>query len=163
MAKNDGATGSLIVKNRRATFDFHVERRYEAGLQLTGTEVKSLREGQVNLADSYAQPDKGQLFLLHCNIAPYKASGPALNHAPMRPRRLLMHRREIDELTREVNEKGCTLVPLSLYWKDGRAKAELGLCRGKSHADRRDSIQERESKREIDRAMRGAAKRRRDD
>ena len=160
MTKKGGDAGEkLIVKNRRATYDFHVERRYEAGLELTGTEVKSLRDGQVNLADSYAQPDKGQLFLMHCNIAPYKASGPALNHAPMRPRRLLMHRHEIDDLTREVQEKGLTLIPLSLYWKDGRAKAELGLCRGKTHGDRREAIQERETKREMDRAMRGAKKR----
>jgi SsrA-binding protein len=163
MAKSDGAANALIIKNRRATFDFHVERRYEAGLELTGTEVKSLRDGQVNLADAYAQPDKGQLFLLHCNIAPYKGAGPALNHAPTRPRRLLLNRREIDEVTREVNEKGFTLVPLSLYWKEGRAKAEIGLCRGKSHGDRREAIQERETRREMDRALRGAAKRRRDD
>jgi SsrA-binding protein len=158
MSKTGAAKGatSLIVKNRRATFDFHVERLFEAGLELLGTEVKSLREGQVNLADSYAQPDKGQLFLLHCNIAPYKASGPALNHAPMRPRRLLLNRREIDDITSEVAEKGLTLVPMSLYWKDGRAKVELGLCRGKTHGDRREAIQERETRREMDRAMRGA-------
>ena len=159
MAKKDGDS-KLIVKNRRATFDFHVVRKVEAGLELTGTEVKSLRQGQVNLTDSYAQPEHGQLFLLHCNIAPYASSGPALQHVPTRPRRLLLHRREIDELTREVREKGLTLVPLSLYWKEGRAKAELGVCQGKTHADRREAIAERETKREIDRAMRGGRKHR---
>lgn len=166
MTKKDGAPSGteLIVKNRRATFDFHVERRLEAGLELLGTEVKSLRDGQVNLSDSYAQPQKGQLFLVNCNIAPYKASGPALNHAPLRQRRLLLHRREIDELTRQVVEKGLTVVPMALYWKDGIAKAELGLCRGKTHGDRREAIQERETRREMDRALRGARKTgRRDD
>ena len=152
-----------IVRNRRATFEFHVERRLEAGIELLGTEVKSLRDGQVNLADSYAQPEKSQLYLLHCNIAPYKAAGPALNHAPMRPRRLLLNRRELDDLAREVAEKGLTLVPLSLYWKEGRAKVELGLCRGKTHGDKRQAIAERETRREMDRAIRGAKKIRRGD
>ncbi len=159
MAKRDGEAAKLIVKNRRASFDYHVLRRYEAGLELTGTEVKSLRAGQVSLSDSYAQVENGELFLLHCNIAPYQASGPALQHAPLRPRRLLLHRREIDELGREVREKGLTLVPLSLYWKEGRAKAEIGLCKGKTFGDRREAIAERESRREIDRALRGARKR----
>jgi SsrA-binding protein len=159
MTKKDSAAGDkLIVKNRRATFDYHVERRLEAGLQLLGTEVKSLRNGQVNLSDSYAAPQKGELFLVNCNIAPYASSGQMLNHAPLRPRKLILHRKEIDELTREVNEKGFTLVPLSLYWRGGRAKAEIGLCRGKTHGDRREAIQEREVKREIDRAMRGGRK-----
>ena len=165
MANPSGASAGIkeIVRNRRATFDYHVERRLEAGLELLGTEVKSLRDGQVNLADSYAQPDKGQLFLLHCNIAPYKAAGQALNHAPMRPRRLLLNRREMDELARVVAEKGFALIPLSLYWKNGFAKVELGVCRGKTHGDRREAIAERETRREMDRAMRGARKVRRGD
>jgi len=152
-----------IVRNRRATFEFHVDRRLEAGLELLGTEVKSLRDGQVNLVDSYAQPEKGQLYLLHCNIAPCKSAGPALNHAPMRPRRLLLHRRELDDLARTVAEKGLTLVPLSLYWKDGRAKVELGVCRGKTHGDKRQAIAERETRREMDREIRSVRRVRRDD
>lgn len=157
MAKEKPKPGTeLIIRNRRATFDFHVERRIEAGLELLGTEVKSLRDGQVNLSDSYAQPDKGQLWLLNCNIAPYKSTGEHLNHQPLRKRRLLLHRSEIDDLTSEVNEKGYTLVPMALYWKDGFAKAEIGLCKGKTHGDQRQAIAERDSKREMDRAMRGA-------
>lgn len=146
----------LVVKNRRALFDFHVEKRYEAGLQLLGSEVKSLRDGGVNLSDAYAQPEKGELFLRNCHIAPYKSAPEGLNHEPLRPRRLLLHRRELDELSAAVREKGYTLVPLSIYFKEGRAKAEIGLCRGKTHGDRREAIAERESRREMDRAMRGA-------
>lgn len=155
MSKDKVEGTKLIVKNRRALFEFHVERRVEAGLQLVGTEVKSLRDGQVNLSDAYASPHKGELFLHNCNIAPYKASGEALNHSPLRLRKLLLNRREIDELTEDVVQKGLTLVPLSLYFKGGRVKVELGLCRGKSHGDKRDAIAERETKREVDRAMRG--------
>jgi SsrA-binding protein len=148
----------LITRNRRALFDYAVERRLEAGMELLGTEVKSLRDGQVNLSDAYAMPEKGQLFLHNCNIAPYKNSGEALNHAPTRRRRLLLNRRELDVLSAEVKEKGYSLIPLSLYWKDGFAKAELGVCRGKTHGDRRDTIVEREHQRDIDRAVRGARK-----
>lgn len=153
---NDG--GQLIVQNRRATFDFLVLERMEAGIELVGTEVKSLRDGQVNLADAYALEDRGQVWLHHCNIAPYKSSGAALNHPATRKRRLLLHKSEIEHLATKVNEKGCTLVPLSLYWKDGRVKVELGLCKGKTHEDRRDTIKERDDKREMDRARSDKAK-----
>lgn len=156
--EKDGGT-KLIVKNRRALFDYFVEKRYEAGLQLVGTEVKSLREGQVNLSDAYAQPERGELFLLHANIAPYKQSGELLNHPPMRRRKLLLHKHEIEDMTRMVNEKGYTLIPLSLYFKDGRVKAEIGLCRGKAHGDKRQAIAERDTKRELERVMRSAKKR----
>jgi len=148
-----------IVKNRRALFDYFVEERFEAGLQLLGTKVKSMRNGNVNLSDSYAAEQKGELYLVNCNIAPYSSSGPALNHIPMRPRKLLLHRREVDELLTKTNEKGYTLVPLELYFKDGRVKAEIGVCKGKAHGDKREAIAEREQNREIDRAMRGARKR----
>lgn len=159
MSKAEKSDSQTIIKNRRATFDYHVEKRFEAGIELLGTEVKSLRAGQVNVADAYAQTDKGQLFLVHLNIAPYKSSGPALNHEPTRKRRLLLHRHEIDELDEYVREKGYTLVPLSLYFKEGRVKVEIGLCRGKTHGDRREAIAERESRREIDRAMKGGRRR----
>lgn len=158
MAKATDGT-KLIVKNKKAWFDYHVEKSFEAGLQLLGTEVKSLREGQVNMSDAYAAPDKDELFLHNLNIAAWKSAVPEMNHAPLRKRKLLLHRREIEELTSKVKEKGLTLVPLSLYFKDGRAKVEIGLCKGKTHGDRRDAIQERETKREIDRVMRNARKR----
>lgn len=152
-----------IVKNRRALYDFEVIKRFEAGMELLGTEVKSLRDGAVNLSDAYAFPEKdGQLFLRNAHIAPYKSSGEALNHEPLRSRRLLLNRRELDEIATAIREKGLTLVPLSLYFKNGRAKAEVALCRGKSHGDRRQTIVEREQKREIDRALRGAKKYARD-
>lgn len=151
-----------IVNNRRATYDYFVEERVEAGLQLTGTEVKSLRGGNVNLSDAYAEPRKGELFLLNCNISPYAAGGTVYNHTSLRPRKLLLHRRQIDDLTSKVGEKGYTLVPLALYWKDGRAKAEIGVCKGKLHGDKRQAIAEREQRREMDRAIHGARKRSRD-
>jgi len=150
-----GEGDALIVKNRRATFDFHVVERFEAGIELVGTEVKSLRDGQVNLADAYGLEDKDQVWLLHCNISPYRSSGAALNHPATRKRRLLLHKREIEHIGAEVREKGYTLIPLALYWKDGRAKVELGLCKGKTHEDRRDAIAERDAKREMDRAKSG--------
>ena len=160
MAKPTAPQGTkLIVRNKRAFFDYHVEKSYEAGLQLLGTEVKSLREGQVNMSDAYAAPEKDELFLHNLNIAPWRSATPEMNHSPLRRRKLLLHRREIEDLASKVREKGLTLVPLSLYFKDGRVKAEIGLCKGKTHGDRRQTIQERETKREIDRAMRGAKRR----
>ncbi len=158
--KKDADDGNkVIVKNRRALFDYSVEKRYEAGIALLGTEVKSMRAGTVNISDAYAQPHKGELFLHNLNISPYAASGPALNHVPLRPRKLLLHRKEIEFMSSQVAEKGCTLVPLSLYFNEGRLKVELGLCKGKTHGDRREAIQEREQRREMDRAMRGSRKR----
>lgn len=162
MAKTADKDGQkLIVKNRRALFDYHVEKRYEAGIELLGTEVKSIRSGTVNLSDAYAQPHKGQLFLHNCSIAAYTHANELMNHVPLRQRRLLLNRREIDDLTEKVVEKGYTLVPLSLYFKNGFVKVELGLCRGKTHGDQRQAIAEREGKREIDRAMRGSKRVRR--
>lgn len=145
----------LIAKNRRARFDYHVLESYEAGLELVGTEVKSLRAGKANLSDSYAVPRGEELYLLNANIATYDPAGPTYNHDPVRSRRLLLHRAEIDKLLAKIKERGLTLIPLSLYFKEGRAKVELGLCKGKVAGDKRDSIMEREQKREIDRAMRG--------
>lgn len=147
------------MKNRRAHFDYEILERYEAGMELLGTEVKSLREGAVSLSDAYAFPEKdGQIFLRNAHIAPYKSAGEALNHEPLRTRKLLLHRREIDEIASAIRERGLTLIPLSLYFKNGRAKAELGLARGKTHGDRRQTILEREQKREVERVLRGARK-----
>ena len=142
----------VIATNRRARFDFEIEDRYEAGLALTGSEVKSLRGGNVSLSDAYAQPRGVELFLVNCRIGEY---GPAatFGHAPLRDRRLLMNREEIDRIRGKVEQRGYTLVPLSLYFKHGWAKVELGLAKGRKHEDRREAIAERETKREMDRAL----------
>ena len=144
----------IIAKNRRAHFDYHIESRVEAGVALTGTEVKSLREGSAQLSDSYAVGQHGELFLLNAQIPPYKAAGPLLNHEPKRTRKLLLHRREIDKLLEQQQKGGYALIPLSIYFKDGRVKVEIGVAKGKRAADKRDSIAEREAKREMDRARR---------
>ena len=143
----------VVTRNRRARFDYAVEETFEAGLELVGSEVKSLREGNANLSDSYALPERGQLFLHHLNIGPYKAAS-LLGHVPLRPRRLLLHRRELEKLAVKVQERGYALVPMQVYFKNGWAKVEIGLARGKTHEDRREDIKERETRRELDRAMR---------
>lgn len=141
-----------VVQNRRARHEYSVLEKHEAGIELRGTEVKSLREGQMQLKDSYVDVVKGELYLVGAHISPYD-KGNIYNHDPERPRRLLMHRREIRKLGTQVAEKGLTLIPLSVYFSKGRAKIEIGLCRGKQTADKRESVREREAKREIDRAM----------
>jgi SsrA-binding protein len=143
----------LIVENRRARHDYAISERVEAGIALTGTEVKSLREGGGNLRDAYAQLRGGEVFLVGANIAPYK-QGNIANHEPLRDRKLLLHRREIEKLGSQVAERGMTLVPLSMYFSDGRVKLELGLGRGKERADRRHALAERDAKRQIERARR---------
>jgi SsrA-binding protein len=142
----------VVAQNKRARFDYHVEDRYEAGLALAGSEVKSLRAGNVALSDAYAQPRGGQLFLVNCRIGEYQPAA-AYGHLPLRDRKLLMKRSEIEKVRGKVEQRGYTLVPLSIYFKDGWAKVELGLARGKTHEDRRDSIAEREQKREMQRAL----------
>ncbi len=142
----------VVASNRRARFDFDIEDRYEAGLALQGSEVKSLRAGNVSLSDSYAQPKGGELVLVNCRIGEY-APAASFGHVPLRERRLLMKRGEIEKIRGKVEQRGYTLVPLSLYFKDGWAKVELGLAKGRTHGDRRDAIAERETKREMDRAL----------
>jgi SsrA-binding protein len=144
----------IIVKNRKARHDYHILDTYEAGIELQGTEVKSLRAGQITLKDSYANVIKGEMFLVGAHINPYE-QGNINNHEPERTRRLLLHRREIDRLVSQIEEKGLTLVPLKVYFKHGRAKVELGLAKGKNTIDKRQTIQDREVKRDIDRAMKG--------
>jgi len=144
----------VIAKNRRAFFDYHVEDKVEAGIALTGTEVKSLRDGSAQLSDSYAVGQHGELFLLNAQIPPYKPAGPQQNHEPKRTRKLLLHRREIEKLLEKQQKAGYALIPLSLYFKEGRAKVEIGVCKGKASHDKRDAIAERDAKREIDRARR---------
>ena len=154
MSEGEKSHVKVIAKNRRAFFDYHVESRVEAGISLTGTEVKSLREGSAQLSDAYAVGQHGELFLLNAQIPPYKAAGPLLNHEPKRTRKLLLHRREIDKLLEQQQKGGYALIPLSLYFKDGRVKVEIGVAKGKRTADKRDAIAEKDAKREMDRARR---------
>lgn len=150
-------TNSVPVKvisiNRQAYHDYYVEQTVEAGISLVGTEIKSIRDGKVNLRGSYAIARDGELWLENAHIAIYE-HGNRYNHDPMRSRKLLLHRREINQLLKKVATKGMTLVPLKLYLKGGRAKIELGLCRGKKLYDKREAIAERDAKREIERTVR---------
>ena len=142
----------VVARNRRAGFDFTIEERIEAGLVLQGSEVKSLRAGNANLADAYAQPRGEELYLVNCRIGEYDKAGP-FGHAPVRDRKLLLSRAQIDKLGGKVERAGYTLIPTQLYFRGGWAKVELALAKGRSHEDRRGAIAERESKREMDRAM----------
>ena len=143
-----------ITVNRRARHNFHIEETFEAGLVLTGSEVKSLRAGKAQLKDSYGRIERGEAWLLNAHISEY---GPAaqFGHDPTRRRKLLLHGREIARLTGKTKERGLTLVPLRLYFKSGRAKVELGLGRGKRLYDKREATKEREIRRELDRARKG--------
>ncbi|MDO4990243.1 MAG: SsrA-binding protein SmpB [Eubacteriales bacterium] len=141
-----------IAKNRKAFHEYFVLERFEAGVELFGTEVKSIRAGQVNLKDSFCTVKDGELFARGLHISPYE-HGNIFNKDPMRPKRLLMHKREILKLQSRVMQEGVALIPLSLYFKDSRVKVELGLCKGKKLHDKRDSAAERESKRDMERAL----------
>ncbi len=144
----------LIAENRRARFDFEFLERFEAGLVLSGTEVKAAREGKVQLAGAYAEVRDGEAWLVGASIAEYDAAGGGVGHAPERDRKLLLHRREIDSLYGKVREKGLTLVPTRMYFRDGRAKVELALARGRERADKRRVIAERDANRQMERALR---------
>ncbi len=144
----------LVVDNRKARHDFFIEETLEAGLALTGTEVKSLRAHRANLRDSYARIKNGEAFLESVHIGAYAPAGQ-FSHKETRPRKLLMHRREIDKLWGRVREKGYSIVPLKIYFKNGRAKVELGLAKGKHSYDKRDVLARRASNREIERALKG--------
>ncbi len=143
----------IIAEHRRAKFDYFIEDTVEAGLALMGSEVKSLRNGEVSLNDAYAEPSKGELFLQNAHIGVFKPA-TTFGHLPLRPRKLLMHREQIDKWSAKVRERGYSIIPLVIYFKGGKAKVKLGLARGKKHEDRRQTIKERETKRELDRAMR---------
>ena len=140
-----------LADNRKALFDYTIEDRLEAGIALTGTEIKSMRAGHVNLRDGYAHIEKGQVWLRNVHIAPWTHAAHD-NHEPLRPRKLLLHKNEIGQLAGAVSQKGYTLVPLRMYIRKGRAKIELGLARGKKRYDKRQAIKEREHIREIGRA-----------
>jgi SsrA-binding protein len=141
----------LIARNRRARHDYHIEDTYEAGLVLTGTEVKSLRAGRANLSDGYAHIRDGEVWLEGVHIPEY-TMGTWTNHAARRPRKLLLHRREIGRLTARTRESGLTIVPLSLYFSDGKAKVELAVARGKRSYDKRQALAKRDAEREMERA-----------
>ena len=143
----------IIAENRKARAAYTVDEKLEAGLQLQGSEVKALREGTANLSDAYALPKGSELYLLNAHIGSYKPAN-VFTHEPLRGRKLLMHRAEIDRWAAKVRERGYSIIPLVLYFKNGRAKVELGLCRGKTHEDRRQDIKERETKREMEREAR---------
>ena len=142
-----------IAQNRQASFKYNLLDKWECGMVLTGTEVKSLREGKAQLKDGYAAVQNGEVWLYNVHIPPY---GPAAraNHEPERDRRLLAHRRQIDKLAAQIKEKGLTLVPTRIYFSDGRAKVEIALAKGKDVGDKRQAIKEREMKREMERAIR---------
>ncbi len=150
MVKEQGQ--KLVAQNRKARYDYHIDDTLEAGLVLVGTEVKSLRAGRATLVDGYAEVEHGEAYLHGVHIPEY-TQGTWTNHEPRRVRKLLMHRTEIDRLERRVNERGFTLIPLSLYFKDGRAKVELALARGKKSYDKRHAIAAREADRDAREAV----------
>ena len=152
MATKPDAGEKVIATNRKAFHDYFVLQKVEAGIALTGTEVKSLRDGAVNLKDSYVNFDGGEAFLVGAHISPY-SHGNLQNHDPERKRKLLLHRREIDSLYGKVREKGLTIVPTRIYFKDSRVKVELALARGKDVRDKRRAVADREAKRDMERAL----------
>lgn len=144
---------SLIADNRKARHDYDIIETYEAGIALTGSEIKSLRNGRMNLRGSYARISNGEVFLFDAHIPIYEQSGTYFNHEPTRPRKLLLHRREISRLGGSLREKGLTLVPLKVYFKGRRAKVEIGVARGKKLYDKREDVAKREAQRDIERTM----------
>ena len=146
-----------VAQNKKAWHDYFVDEKYEAGIALFGTEVKSIRCGAVNLKESYCSFKNGELFVLGMHISPYE-KGNIFNREPRRDRKLLMHKREINKLCGLVSQKGYTLIPLSLYFSGKNVKVELGLCRGKKLYDKRDSLAEKQTNREIDRQMKSASR-----
>ena len=148
----------VISQNRKAYHDYSIEEKVEAGIALTGTEIKSVRAGRVNMGDGYARSEKGELWLYNIHIAKY-APGSRSNHEPRRPRKLLLHRRQINELSAQVMQRSYTLVPLRMYLKNGIAKVELGLARGKKLYDKRESIARRDAEQRMERALKLAKQR----
>ena len=144
----------VVTTNRRAFHDFSILESLEAGIVLTGTEIKSIRDGKATIAEAYARFDNGELWLIGSNVAPY-THGNRANHEPDRPRKLLVHRRELDRLRTSVEQKGLTLVPLRLHLKQGRAKVDIGIARGKKLYDKRAAESDRQSRRDVERALRG--------
>jgi SsrA-binding protein len=147
------APPGVVADNRKARHDYDIDERFEAGIVLTGSEIKSVRAGRVQLRGSYARVYNDEIYLYEAHISPYEQSGSYFNHEPTRPRKLLLHRREISRIDGLIRQKGMTLVPLKIYFKGRRAKVELGVARGKKSYDKREDIAKRESQRDIERAM----------
>lgn len=141
------AEDTPAIRNRKAFYDYEILEKWEAGIELKGTEVKSIREGRVDIKDAFARVFKNELWLMNCHINPY-SHGNINNHAPLRDRKLLMHRNEIDKLIGKTNKKGFVIVPLAMYFKHGRVKVELGLGKGKKYFDKRESIKKKDIQRE---------------
>jgi len=142
----------IVAKNQKAYHEYFVEDKFEAGIELTGTEVKSIRQGTMHLKEAWCQIQNGELFIKQMHISPYE-QGNIFNKDPLRPRRLLMHKREIMTLLGKVKQDGYSLIPLSVYFKNARVKVEIGLCKGKKLYDKRDDAAKKDAKRQIDRAM----------
>jgi len=157
MAENNKKAQRPVAENRKAYHDYFVDEKYEAGIELFGTEVKSIRGGQVNLKDSYCEVRNGEIFAVGFRVSPYE-QGNIFNRDPMRDKRLLMHKREIMKLHGLVSQKGYTLIPLRIYFVGSRLKMEIGLCRGKKLYDKRESIAKKESNREIERQFKSHSK-----
>ncbi len=151
MAKGKEAT-KLVANNKKAYFDYFIDEKYEAGIVLAGTEVKSLRQGKCSIKESFIRIEKGEVLIYGMHISPYE-KGNIFNKDPLRVRKLLLHKSEISRLAGKVAEKGCTLVPLQVYFKDGRAKMEIGLARGKKLYDKREDIARKDQRRETQRAF----------
>jgi SsrA-binding protein len=145
--------GVTLADNRKARHDYFIEESYEAGIVLSGSEIKSVRAGRANLRGGYARISNGEVWLYDVHISPYEQSGTFFNHEPTRPRKLLLHRREISRITGQIERQGYTIVPLRIYLSGRRAKLELGLAKGKKMYDKRQDIAERQAKRDIDRAL----------
>ena len=156
MAEKQHTGIKMVTQNKKAYHDYFVDEKYEAGIELFGTEVKSIRAGGINLKDSYCRVEDGELFAIGIHVSPYE-HGNIFNREPLRDRKLLMHKREIMKLQGLMTQKGFTLVPLAVYFKNAKLKVELGLCRGKKLYDKRDSIARAESDREIERRMKDTA------
>ena len=149
------ATGvKIVAKNQKAYHEYFIEEKFETGIELSGTEVKSIRLGNLSLKEAWCQIKDGELFIRQMHIAPYE-QGNIFNKDPLRTRKLLLHKAEILKLAGKCKEKGYTIMPLQVYFKDGRAKMEIGLCRGKKLYDKRDDAAKKDAKRQIDRAMKG--------
>lgn len=146
------ANNKIVATNRKAYHDYHVGETYEAGIALTGTEIKSVRQGMVSLRDSFARVENGEVFLYNMNVSAYEA-GNRFNHEPRRTRKLLLHKSEIRKLATKTQEKGFTLIPLKVYLKGGRAKVELALAKGKRLYDKREDIKKRDVMRQVDRVI----------
>ena len=142
----------MEILNKRAKFDYFIEEEYEAGIELTGTEIKSIRDGKCNIKDSYGIVRNGEIFLLNMYIAEYK-EGNIFNHNETRSRKLLLHKKEIKKINEAINTNGLTIVPLKLYFKDNKLKVLLGVCRGKKNYDKRETIKERDIKREVEKNL----------